>query len=207
MLTVIGLSSTAFGISVAGALLPLISVELFVLGMAMSGPELPWWLLALVIAAGQLGGKLLYYYAARGAIRVPRRLRGFGRAMRERGFLRTPDLHVASTQQASTRQLGGQQVGGQQVGGQQFGGQQFGGHRRWRQLLRHFRVLCRRHPGWAGVFLLVSAVLSLPPFAATAAVAGWARVSLSTFVVTAFVGRYVRFAGLAVAPALAAAWM
>lgn len=197
MLTVIGLSSTAFGISVAGALLPLISVELFVLGMALSGPELPWWLLALVIAAGQLGGKLLYYYAARGAIRVPRRLRGFGRALRERGFLRTPDLHVASTQQASTRQLGGQQ----------FGGQQFGGHRRWRQLLRHFRVLCRRHPGWAGVFLLVSAVLSLPPFAATSAVAGWARVSLSTFVVTAFVGRYVRFAGLAAAPALAAAWM
>jgi len=178
LLTVIGLSSAAFGVAVAGALLPLISVELFVLGMAASGPELPWWLLALVIALGQLSGKLLYYYGARGAVRMPKPLADLGRALRDRGFLRPPR---------------GSRSAGALTGG------------RWRRLLRRFRVLCRRHPWWAGLFLLFSAVLSLPPFAATSVVAGWARVSLSTFVLTAFVGRYLRFAGLAVAPALAVA--
>lgn len=179
MLTLIGLCSAAFGVSVAGALLPLISVELFVVGMALSGPELPWWLLALVIATGQLGGKLLYYYAARGTFRVPQPLLRLSRALRERGILRPPDFRATRVRTSG----------------------------RWRRLLRRFRVLCRRRPFWAGLFLLISAVLSLPPFAATSAVAGWARVSLSTFVVTAFLGRYVRFASLAVAPTLAVAWM
>lgn len=179
LLTLIGLCSAAFGVSVAGALLPLISVELFVVGMALSGPELPWWLLALVIATGQLGGKLLYYYAARGTFRVPQHLVRLGRALRERGILRPPDFRATRVRTSG----------------------------RWRRLLRRFRVLCRRRPFWAGLFLLISAVLSLPPFAATSAVAGWARVSLSTFVVTAFLGRYVRFASLAVAPTLAVAWM
>ncbi len=68
MLTVIGLLSTTFGVSMAGALMPLISVELFVVGLALSGPDLPWWVLALVIAVGQAAGKLLYYYAAQGIV-------------------------------------------------------------------------------------------------------------------------------------------
>lgn len=165
MLTVIALSSTAFGVSIAGALMPLISVELFVIGCALSGPELPWWLLALVIAAGQLGGKLLYFYAARGVLRLPRWL-----------------LRDSSGTDGRWR-------------------------RSWKRQLRRFKVLCRRHPTWAAVFLLGSALLSLPPFAATAAAAGWARVSLTTFLVTAFVGRYVRFASLAAAPTLALSWL
>jgi membrane protein YqaA with SNARE-associated domain len=41
-------------------------------GMVLKGPELPWWLLAVVIAVGQIGGKLLYYYAARGIIQLPK---------------------------------------------------------------------------------------------------------------------------------------
>ncbi|WP_433869677.1 VTT domain-containing protein [Saccharopolyspora sp. CA-218241] len=75
MLTVIGLLSTTFGVSVASALLPLISIELFVVGLLLKGPEIPWWVLALVIATGQIGGKLLHFYAARGAIRLPKVLR------------------------------------------------------------------------------------------------------------------------------------
>jgi membrane protein YqaA with SNARE-associated domain len=80
LLTVIGLMSTAFGVSVASALFPLISVELFVVGLVIKGPELPWWLLAMVIAVGQVGGKLLHYYAARGIIQLP----GFLRRREER---------------------------------------------------------------------------------------------------------------------------
>lgn len=72
MLTAIGVTSAAFGVSVASALLPVVSIELFVVGVVLEGPVLPWWLLAVVVAVGQIGGKVLHYYAARGAIRLPR---------------------------------------------------------------------------------------------------------------------------------------
>jgi membrane protein YqaA with SNARE-associated domain len=71
----IGLVTTAFGVSLASALFPLISVEVFVIGVALKGSTLPWWLLAVVIAVGQMGGKLLHYYSAQGVIRLPKFLR------------------------------------------------------------------------------------------------------------------------------------
>ncbi|GAA0519651.1 VTT domain-containing protein [Saccharopolyspora thermophila] len=162
MLTVIGLLSTTFGVSVASALLPLISVELFAVGLVLKEPEIPWWLLAVVIATGQIGGKLLHYYAARGVIRLPRLFRRKSEAEREG---------------------------------------------RWRGWLETFRVSCRKRPVWTGAVLLVSAVASLPPFAAVAVVAGWAKVPLATFVITGFVGRFVRFGALAIAPGIVVAWL
>lgn len=72
MLTLIGLLSASFGMAVASALVPLISVEVFVVGLVLKDPEMHWWLLALVVAVGQIGAKLLYYGAARGAVRLPR---------------------------------------------------------------------------------------------------------------------------------------
>ena len=75
VLAVIGLLTTTFGVSVASALLPLISVELFTIGLVLKGTTIPWWVLTVVIATGQIGGKLLHYYAARGVIRLPRLLR------------------------------------------------------------------------------------------------------------------------------------
>ncbi|GAA4619218.1 VTT domain-containing protein [Saccharopolyspora hordei] len=161
MLTVIGLLSTTFGVSVASAVLPLISVELFAIGLVLTGPEIPWWLLALVIATGQIGGKLLHYSAARGVIRLPR-----------------------LCQRKSEERTG-----------------------RWRQWLERFRANCRQRPVWTGAVLLVSAVASLPPFAAVAVVAGWAEVPLSTFVVTGFIGRFVRFGALAIAPGAIIGWL
>ncbi|MER7079447.1 membrane protein YqaA, SNARE-associated domain [Saccharopolyspora kobensis] len=162
MLTVIGLLSTAFGVSVASALLPLISVELFAIGLVLNGPEIPWWLLAVVIATGQIGGKLLHFYAARGVIRLPK-------------FFR----------RKNTGEKGG----------------------RWREWLERFRANCQRRPVWTGAVLLVSATASLPPFAAVAVIAGWAKVPLSTFVITGFIGRFVRFGALAIAPGVIVAWL
>lgn len=163
MLTSIGLISTAFGMSVVSALFPIISVEIFVVGLVVKGPEVPWWLLALVVTLGQIGGKLLYYYAARGAIRLP-------------GFLhrKSDPAHHAG---------------------------------RWQQWLDRFRTSCRNRPMWTGVVLLLSAAASLPPFLATCVVAGWARVPLATFLVTGLVGRFTRFAALAVAPGVMIAWL
>ncbi|MEU5850947.1 VTT domain-containing protein [Saccharopolyspora shandongensis] len=163
MLTVIGLLSTAFGVSVASALLPLISVELFAIGLVLKSPEIPWWLLALVIATGQIGGKLLHYYAARGSIRLPRMFRRKTEPERKDS--------------------------------------------RWRQWLEKFRTNCHERPVWTGAVLLISAAASLPPFAAIAVIAGWAKVPLTTFLVTGFVGRFIRFGALAIAPGVVVGWL
>lgn len=61
----------ALAVAVAGALIPFISVELFVLGLVTQQPQVPWWALGLVIAIGQVGGKLPYFYLARGRLRIP----------------------------------------------------------------------------------------------------------------------------------------
>ncbi|WP_243793130.1 YqaA family protein [Saccharopolyspora gloriosae] len=163
MLTSIGLLATAFGMSVASALIPVISVEIFVVGMVVKGPEVPWWLLALVVTIGQIGGKLLYYYAARGLIRLPRFM--------ERKS--DPEQHQG----------------------------------RWAAWLERFRFSCQTRPVWTGGVLLLSATASLPPFLATCVIAGWARVPVSTFLVTGLVGRFARFAALAVAPGVMIAWL
>ncbi|QUH00936.1 VTT domain-containing protein [Saccharopolyspora erythraea] len=158
----IGLLSTTFGVAVASALMPLISVELFVIGLVLKGPEVPWWALALVIAVGQVAGKMLYYYAARGVVRLP-------------AFLRRRT-------EAKTKG-------------------------RWSAWIDRFRETCRKRPLWTGGVLLVSAIASLPPFAAIVFVAGWAKVPLTTFLVTGFVGRFLRFGVLAVAPGALVAWI
>ncbi|MGW1677899.1 hypothetical protein [Saccharopolyspora sp. NPDC002376] len=163
MLATIGLLATTFGVSVASALIPVISVEVFAIGVVLNGTDVPWWLLATVIAIGQIGGKLLHFYAARGAIKLP-------------GFLRSKD--------GSEKQPG-----------------------RWRQWLEKFRTNCQQRPVWTAVVLLVSAAVSVPPYAAAVVIAGWAKVPLSTFLITGFVGRFVRFGALAIAPAMIATWI
>ncbi len=162
MLTVIGLISTAFGVSMAGALMPVISVEVFVVGLALSGPELPWWFLALVIAVGQSAGKLLYYYAAQGIRCLPR-------------FLH-PKAGAEPRGRAGRR-------------------------------LEQFRQLCAQRPLWAGPMLLVSSAVSLPPFAASAVFAGWARISLPLFLGTALLGRYLRYGALLLVPGAVGGWL
>lgn len=60
-----------FGVALGSALLPLISIEVFVIGMVSNQPGLHWAAVAAVVAAGQLIGKLPYYLAARGSIHLP----------------------------------------------------------------------------------------------------------------------------------------
>ncbi|MQA11876.1 MAG: hypothetical protein GEU98_25705 [Pseudonocardiaceae bacterium] len=61
----------ALGVSIGSALLPLISVELFLIGLVSQRPDIPWLALGLVVALGQLAGKMPYYYAGRGSLRLP----------------------------------------------------------------------------------------------------------------------------------------
>lgn len=62
----------ALGVAFGSALLPLVSMEIFLVGLALHEPNIPWLLLGAVVAIGQVGGKLLYYYAAKGQLHLPR---------------------------------------------------------------------------------------------------------------------------------------
>ncbi|MGH3433389.1 MAG: hypothetical protein ACRDQB_11200 [Thermocrispum sp.] len=90
-----------FGVAVGSALLPLISVEVFVITMASSEPSLHWAAIAAVVAAGQLLGKLPYFLAARGSIHLPaflhRRVAGDRppSARRDKWRMRTKRLRAA----------------------------------------------------------------------------------------------------------------
>jgi len=154
-----GLTLFAFGTAIAAALVPLISVELVLIGMVLEAPHLPWWLLALVVTLGQMVGKLLYFYAGRGSLCLP-------------GLLR----HKSTP---STR---------------------------WTRWMTRFRDTCHRRPRWTAGVLLVSALFSLPPFAATAIAAGVGHVPTPTFLITGFTGRFTRFAILAAAPSVGMSW-
>jgi membrane protein YqaA with SNARE-associated domain len=82
--------AVSLGVAFGSALLPLVSVELYVIGLATTGKSgLPWPLLAATVALGQVAGKSLYYFAARGSLRLPA-LTGRG----ERFSLRTKRIRA-----------------------------------------------------------------------------------------------------------------
>lgn len=71
VLAALSVLAVTFCVSFGSALLPVISVELYVIAVA-AGPEpVHWALVAAVVAVGQIAGKTLYYLAARGSIRLP----------------------------------------------------------------------------------------------------------------------------------------
>lgn len=63
-----------FAYCIVSALLPFVNAEAYLVGVAALTRPPSVWLLALVAAAGQMVGKLLFYYAGRGALRLPRLL-------------------------------------------------------------------------------------------------------------------------------------
>jgi membrane protein YqaA with SNARE-associated domain len=60
-----------FSVAFGSALLPLISIELFVLGLVTQQPGISWWWIGLAVALGQVLGKMFYFLAARGSLRLP----------------------------------------------------------------------------------------------------------------------------------------
>lgn len=59
------------GVAFGSAVVPLVSIEIFLVGIAMQKPNIPWLLLGAAVAIGQVAGKLLYYYAAKGDLHLP----------------------------------------------------------------------------------------------------------------------------------------
>jgi membrane protein YqaA with SNARE-associated domain len=62
------------GVCLLSALIPVVNAEIYLVALVTQQPQLPWWLVGLAAAAGQMIGKLLFYYAGRGVLRLPRRL-------------------------------------------------------------------------------------------------------------------------------------
>lgn len=62
------------GYAVASALIPVVNAELYIVALMTQQPQLPWWAVGLAAAAGQMVGKVLYYFAGRGTLTLPARL-------------------------------------------------------------------------------------------------------------------------------------
>jgi membrane protein YqaA with SNARE-associated domain len=71
VLTVLACLGLTLGVALGSAIVPLISIEIFVVGLVAQQPQIPWWALGAVVALGQVAGKLLYFLAARGSVRLP----------------------------------------------------------------------------------------------------------------------------------------
>lgn len=64
-----------FGYCIISALVPLVNAEAYLLGVAALTHAPNVWTLAGCAAGGQMVGKVVYYLAGRGAVRLPRMMR------------------------------------------------------------------------------------------------------------------------------------
>jgi len=60
-----------FGVSVASALVPLINLEVYLVGLAAVRDSTGIWFLAFVAGVGQMVGKVVWYYLGANALRWP----------------------------------------------------------------------------------------------------------------------------------------
>ncbi|HJP77234.1 MAG TPA: hypothetical protein VJ914_23395 [Pseudonocardiaceae bacterium] len=168
------------GVATAAALFPVLSVELFTVGLILKHPEIPWWLLGLAIAIGQFAGKLVYYYAGRGNIRLPQ------------------FLHRKATAATVIKDTKPPPTGLRRYW-----------HRVWvwiRAAWIWLRDRCHRHPYWMFGALACSSFVGLPPFAATSVLAGLAGLSVRSFALGVIPGRFARFSLLAASPMVVKHW-
>jgi membrane protein YqaA with SNARE-associated domain len=171
----------ALGVAIVSSLFPLVSVEVFVLALAAHHPHLPVLLFGLVIAVGQVAGKLLYFYAARGSLRLPV-------FVHSRTAL-PADTPVTPSPCAWPRAAWRAVVAW------------------WRTAWAWLRDRCHEHPKWMVTATASSALLGMPPFLATTVLAGLAGLSLRAFVTASLPPRFVRFTVLAAAPNWVMHWL
>lgn len=181
------LTLSAFGVAVTSALIPPVNLELYVIGLVLKAPQLPWWLLAVVVAVGQLSGRLVHFQIGRGAVDARILLR---RSSRLRPvFLRLRlRYRTMITRIRSSALLG------------RLRPHQSDGPSRWRGQMNRIRAQFTGTPRRTAGFLIFSAFTSLPPFAWVVVAAGAARVPLRTFLATGLVGLIARFALVAIGP-------
>ncbi|SFP02386.1 hypothetical protein SAMN05421810_101724 [Amycolatopsis arida] len=68
-----GWLAATLGTGVVSALLPVVNMEVYLVGVLAARPDLPWAAMGVAAAVGQMVGKLCYFYAGRGGVRLGRR--------------------------------------------------------------------------------------------------------------------------------------
>ncbi|WP_112273336.1 hypothetical protein [Lentzea terrae] len=68
----LGLVGLTFGVAFGSAIIPFISIEMWVVGVGARWPGVSCFVVGLVVATAQVLGKLLYFYAARGDLKLPK---------------------------------------------------------------------------------------------------------------------------------------
>ncbi len=71
MWALLGWLGLTFGVAFGSAIVPLISIEVFVIGLVTQQPHISWWWIGLAVAVGQVLGKMFYFLAARGSLHLP----------------------------------------------------------------------------------------------------------------------------------------
>lgn len=71
----IGWLASTVGVGVVSAVFPLVNMEAYVVGLAAGQRGVHWSLIGVAAAFGQMIGKLLFYYAGNGGVRLGSRLR------------------------------------------------------------------------------------------------------------------------------------
>ncbi len=71
MWALLGWLGLTFGVAFGSAIIPLISIEVFVIGLVTQQPHISWWWIGLAVAVGQVLGKMFYFLAARGDWHLP----------------------------------------------------------------------------------------------------------------------------------------
>ncbi|WP_026454866.1 hypothetical protein [Saccharomonospora iraqiensis] len=71
----IGWLAATLGTGVLSAVVPVVTIEVYLVGVRATDPDVPWPALALAAAVGQMAGKMLFFYAGRGGVRLSERLR------------------------------------------------------------------------------------------------------------------------------------
>jgi len=149
-------------------------------GLALKHPHTPWLLIGAVVAIGQFAGKLLYFYAGRGSIRLPA-------VLHRKVPVATVDGPAAPPPTGLRRYWHRLAV--------------------WvRSLWFWLRDKCHKHPYWMLGATVTSSVVGIPPFAATTVLAGLAGLSLHSFALAMIPGRFVRFSLLAASPLMIKHW-
>lgn len=186
----------SFALGLASALFPPVNIEAYLVGLAAlhDGPLL--WLAVVLVTAGHLGGKLLFYALGRGWL-----LRRLPRWVSRKHAL--DDHLVAPQDEPVPTPAGAGGVVAVPVAGRTGPASPLpvepltlrGRVRGWSGLGRVEAVAGRP---WATALLcFVSASVGLPPFAVVAVLLGRFRMPVVSFLVVGGLGRLVRFAAVA----------
>lgn len=206
------LLASAFAFSLASAFIPVLNIEVYVVGLAAK-TDVPWLWLVVVVSTGQTLGKLGLFWGARYA------KAGFlgrrGAKARHEAEVLTSEPDVPADPDGSDGSAGSA-VSGTPAGSPSGAGT--GGvlvdvrrpalwRRAWSRIRHWVAVGCSRsweivrRGGWGALAILfLASAVGFPPLYATAVLAGATSMRTVSFVVVTWVGRVIRFAGLLLIP-------